>query len=184
MSLWLPEDNVHLITPLSEEHLSEFSCDSDLNEYFHKNAIDNEDELISKNYVFAEKETGFPCAIFTVSNAEIKSCNEIDMAISSNSRYKTYPAVRIGRLATHEKRMRQGIGSKLLLFIKVWFTISNKTGCRFIVVDSRKDAISFYKKNGFEDYLENDPNSKYSILIYDLKAFSLNLKRSTLKIEA
>lgn len=176
MYLWLPEDDEFSISPLNKNHLELFECDSELNQYFQKNAFDNENELISKNYTFIRKSDNFPCSLFTVSNAEIKSSNDLDMVISSNSHYKTYPAVRIGRLATHKKLVNQGIGSKLLFFIKIWFTLNNKTGCRFIVVDSRKNAVGFYKKNGFEDYLEHDPNSKYEILLFDLKAFDLKMK--------
>ena len=46
-----------------------------------------------------------------------------------------------------------GIGSEALDFVKGWFySSSNKTGCRFVIVDAVNDpqVLSFYEKNGFE----------------------------------
>ena len=57
--LWLPETDEHAIKPISLKYLEQFECDSDLNDYFHKSAIDNEDELLSKNYVFVRKDDDF-----------------------------------------------------------------------------------------------------------------------------
>jgi len=180
MSIWFPEDDDHKIESLKKEHLKNFECEvPELNYYFQNNALDNENELISKNYVFIRKNDNFPCALFTISNAEIKSSIETDMVMSENCKYKSYPAVRIGRLAVHKEVSRQGIGSKLLLFIKIWFSLSNKTGCRYILVDSRKEAVVFYKKNGFEEYLGNETASKYPVLIFDLMPFRYKIESFT-----
>jgi GNAT superfamily N-acetyltransferase len=65
---------------------------------------------------------------------------------------RSYPAVLIGRLGVSTKFKKQGIGTELLDFIKLWFIDeNNKTGCRFIVVDAYNDecVLNFYKKNGF-----------------------------------
>lgn len=46
-----------------------------------------------------------------------------------------------------------GIGQELMDFIKSWFIDPfNKTGCRFIVVDSynENDPIKYYLANGFD----------------------------------
>ena len=52
----------------------------------------------------------------------------------------------------------KGIGRELIEFIKSWFIEpDNKTGCRFIVVDSynKNGPIEFYLKNGF-NYIFKD----------------------------
>ena len=65
---------------------------------------------------------------------------------------RSYPAVLIGRLGVSIRYKQKGIGKELMDFIKSWFIDSNnKTGCRFIVVDSYNEEIPlhYYQKNGF-----------------------------------
>lgn len=65
---------------------------------------------------------------------------------------KRYPAVLIGRLGVSKDFKSRNIGTELMDFVKYWFVSPlNKTGCRFIVVDSyNEDApLKYYKKNGF-----------------------------------
>ena len=65
---------------------------------------------------------------------------------------RRYPGVLIGRLGVSRDFTGLGIGSEALQFIKGWFfSSSNKTGCRFVIVDAVNDqqVIAFYKKNDF-----------------------------------
>jgi len=70
---------------------------------------------------------------------------------------KHYPAVKIGRLAVHKDFQRSGIGSFMLNSLTESFLVKNKTGCQFLTVDALNTpcVTSFYKKNGFENLLEN-----------------------------
>ncbi|MES0488736.1 MAG: GNAT family N-acetyltransferase [Leptospirales bacterium] len=81
----------------------------------------------------------------------------------------------MGRFAVHTELASKGIGSKLINFIKLWFTVTNKTGCRFLIVDARNSdpVIKFYRKNGFEDYPETSRDSNTVLMFYDLLAFQL-----------
>ena len=48
-------------------------------------------------------------------------------------------------------------------FIKSWFIdISNKTGCRFIIVDSYNDIapLKYYKRNGFIELFSTEEQEK------------------------
>ncbi len=50
------------------------------------------------------------------------------------------------------KYASKGVGIELMNFIKDWFVDeSNKTGCRFIIVDAYNDTspLAYYEKNGF-----------------------------------
>lgn len=49
---------------------------------------------------------------------------------------KTYPSVKIGRLAVSKDYDNKGVGRAILDFIKHAFTNGNRTGCRFITVDA------------------------------------------------
>lgn len=98
------------------------------------------------------------CA-FTVSNDSIRvdvlpnnRRKKVEKEIPHPKHLRRYPAVLIGRLGVNSEYKEQKIGSDLMDFIKSWFIDSNnKTGCRFLVVDSYNDQvpISYYQKNKF-----------------------------------
>lgn len=72
---------------------------------------------------------------------------------------RRYPGVLIGRLGVGTDFARKGIGSEVLDFIKGWFlSRSNKTGCRFVIVDAvnSDEVISFYQKNGFQPLFSSE----------------------------
>ena len=41
-------------------------------------------------------------------------------------------------------------GRLVVNFVKDTFITNNRTGCAFVTVDALKEAIPFYKKNGFK----------------------------------
>ena len=85
------------------------------------------------------------------------------------------PAVKIGRLATASLLQGDGIGTKILDIVKMWFTKGNKTGCRFIIVDANNNprTLSFYKKNGFLflDEHSTSKEDKTRLMFFDLQTF-------------
>lgn len=89
-------------------------------------------------------------------------------------RYRSMPAVKIGRFAVAQDRARRGIGSELMSAIKYSFTHGNKTGCRFIIVDAynKKDIIEFYKKNGFQFLTADNEKDKTRLMFFDLIQFT------------
>jgi len=75
----------------------------------------------------------------------------------------------IGRLGVTTEFEGKGIGRELMDFIKSWFIDSNnKTGCRFLVVDSynKEHPIRYYMKNGFKFIFGNEEEEKtYSSIV-------------------
>jgi len=66
-------------------------------------------------------------------------------------RYHYLPALKIGRFAVDSKCQGKGIGSGMLQFaIFMAMETSRKAGCRFLVVDSKRQAEEFYARNGFK----------------------------------
>ena len=59
-------------------------------------------------------------------------------------------------------------------FIKAFFTIKNKTGCRFITVDAYNYplTVNFYKKNGFEFLTSQDAKEDTRSMYFDLMTFA------------
>ena len=68
-----------------------------------------------------------------------------------------------------------GWGTKILNFIKYWFTHENKTGCRYITVDALVSKMSFYEKNGFKVLVKPDVDDETVLMYYDLKKFEVEV---------
>lgn len=189
-------ENYCTFQPLSEELIEKsfpFICDdSDLCEFFAKDFINYNQDLFGKTYCFTldEYPRKIVCA-FTIANDSIKAQlipksdrNRLTRKVSNQKRnLKSYPAVLIGRLGVNKDFEGKGIGRELMNFIKSWFIDSNnKTGCRFLVVDSynKEHPIRYYSNNGFKFIFEEEEQEKtYSGIISEeplhirLKSFDL-----------
>ncbi len=158
------EDNCILNT-LSDDILAEchpFSCgDDDMDEFFRYDSLAYTHYRMGKSYCFRlkdEKRTIVSC--FTLSNDSIRiydlpsSRRNAMWKITNREKMLTrYPGVLIGRLAVGTQFSGQGIGSEVLDFIKLWFLDdSNKTGCRFAIVDAKNEPyiLRFYEHNKFK----------------------------------
>jgi len=86
--------------------------------------------------------------------------------------YTTYPALKIARLLIDSRHRTAGIGTTLVRYA---FSVANlaicpKVGCRFIVVDSKRQAVDFYQKCGFTLVDTKDNLSlKSPVMFVDLK---------------
>lgn len=175
----LPSYQDYYIKSIVDVDLSTFDCDTALLSFFQNDAIDSEEELITKTYFLFNENIPEPLVGFSLSNNIVEATNEINMTIISGAQYNVYPAVLLGRLATHSKHLGQGFASIAMAIIKSWFITESKTGCRFIIVDSRPEAERFYiEKAGFERFPEQRKNSKTILLYFDLKAFEIGLPKN------
>ena len=69
----------------------------------------------------------------------------------------------IGRLGVDKNYQSLHIGTEIINFIKAWFLDPlNKTGCRFILVDSynKEKTIKFYANNGFSFLFGSEEQEK------------------------
>ena len=149
-----------------------FECSNlDLNDFFQNYCIAFANELMGKTYCFTlDSDSKNIVCSFTISNDSIKTSilpnarkKKVLKNIPSQKRFKSYPAVLIGRLGVSKEFTSLGIGTELLNFIKSWFIErDNKTGCRFIIVDSynTNEALNFYKKNGFNFLFSSEEQVK------------------------
>lgn len=154
-----------ILSVLTEEILAEsnpFTCgDDDMDEFFRQDALDYTHFLMGKSYCFRLKDDKRTiAACFTISNDSIRiydlpsSRRNAMWNITNREKMLTrYPSVLIGRLAVANSFSGRGIGSEILNFIRMWFLDeSNKTGCRFAIVDAKNEPLilRFYEKNGFK----------------------------------
>ena len=83
------------------------------------------------------------------------NCSQIKLDIPPDGLagyyYSEYPAVKIGKLAIDSHFRGKGYAKKLvsLVVAVVKQKIMPHVGCRFVIVDSHKDAVPFYQKRGF-----------------------------------
>lgn len=147
-----------------------FSCgNEDLDNFFLEDAFLQSDQLLCKNYCFIKEVTSDIVCSFTLSNDSIKNVpnarkKKIEKDIPHTKHYSSYPAVMIGRLGVNEKYQDKHIGSEVIDFIKAWFVDpQNKTGCRFLLVDSynNKSNFHFYQdNNGFQFLFGSESQEK------------------------
>ena len=153
------------------ESCKAFDCGhDDLNDFFTNDSQSYSSQLLGKSYCFLldENPKEIVCA-FTISNDSIKTNNlpnnrkkRVNKEIPRVKHFRSYPAVLIGRLGVSDKYKQNGIGRELMDFIKSWFIDpENKTGCRFVVVDSYNEDIplAYYQRNSFE-FLFSSPEQE------------------------
>ncbi|MGC8604705.1 MAG: hypothetical protein ACP5VS_13620 [Desulfomonilaceae bacterium] len=78
--------------------------------------------------------------------------------IPHNKQYKALPAVKNARLRVQKNIKGRGLRTQLLNMTKQLFLNDNRTGCRFLTVDSyiTEHAIHFYEKNYFQFFTQSE----------------------------
>ncbi len=156
----------------------DFDCgDADLNEFFRKDLIPHELELLTKSYALTPQEArvkdGFvPVALVSFSNDSIRLKDiEDSVDLPEPKRYPNLPAVKIARLGVHSRYQSNEVGTLLLNMVKKFFLMGNRTGCRIITVDVYNDprVIRFYEKSYFSFVTQKDKNRNSRAMFYDLK---------------
>lgn len=156
-----------------------FSCgDEDLDDFFSKDAIAYEREMMGKTYCWVLRDDVTKIVgMVTLANAGIQTTHmqnhprrKLNNLIPYNKQGRTYPAVLIGRLGVSVDFQGAGyrVGAQIMDFLKAWFkSYDNKTGCRLILVDAvnNQHAVRYYERNGFRPLFPrvDDEKEFYSI---------------------
>ena len=164
------------------ERIECFDCgDADLNDFALNDAQPYRKEKLAVTYTLLDKEDNCSVAAFfcllndRISMADFETKTEYNRfrkRFVNAKRIKSYPAAKIGRFAVDKSMKGKNIGSFLLDFIKSYFVVDNKTGCRFLTVDAYADAVPFYLKNGFVPLNEDDKDDDTRLLYFDLNDVS------------
>jgi GNAT superfamily N-acetyltransferase len=140
-----------IIVPLDENYdLSSFSCaSSELNDFLKDDALNDQANLISRTSLcFWKGElVGYiTLAVDTIGTKEVYVTDGLECY-----KYNRYPGIKIARFAVDSGFERRGIGNHLLFAaIGKVLSICNSVGCRYILVDSKKESTGFYEKYGFK----------------------------------
>lgn len=155
------------------EKVKSFDCgDDELNDFLLNEATPYRKYLLAVTYVFENVETKEIVGYFSLANDKISLTDFFNrfrkQRFVNKKRIKSYPAVKICRLGVSETFHGKGVGTILLNFIKSYFIIENKTGCRFITVDAYSNAIPFYHNNDFQYLRKEEDDIITRLLYYDL----------------
>jgi len=154
------------------ENCDPFDCGhDDLNSFFKDDALKFCNELLGKSHCFVLQENpAVVVCVFTISNDSVKAHDlpnarkkKVTKFIPREKSLRNYPAVLIGRLRVNVKYRGTSVSLELMNFIKAWFIEpDNKTGCRYVVVDSYNEPIPlhYYNKNGFETIFSTEEQEK------------------------
>lgn len=155
-----------------KEHINiNINCENeDLNDFFLNDSKKYQNELLSKTYCWLN-ENEKTVAMVSLSNDNIELTGTKKRRLFQREKhFRYYPAVKIGRLGVDKEFKNNGLGSQILSFLKIFFVIKNKTGCRFLTLDAYNDkkVLDFYLKNGFVFLHDEDKNDKTRIMYFDL----------------
>jgi GNAT superfamily N-acetyltransferase len=171
--------NIRLVRIAEDTVIPPFeSEDKDLNDFLLNDAKNYLKSLLAVTYLpqIADETVAY----FTLSNDNLNRSgdgksewNKINRTIPNDKRRRSYPAVKIGRLAVAKKYASMGIGSYIILSIReMYINAQQHAGCRFLTVDAYQNALPFYQKNSFKFLTEQDFADDTRTMYFDLKALS------------
>ena len=169
-------DNYYIRRLQENETIKSFDCgDEDLNEFIMNRADDYHKAMLAVTYVFEHKASGKIIGYFSLANDKISiddfgNNTEFNRfrrkRFTNEKRIRSYPSVKICRLGIDNDFRGFGVGTKLINFIKLFYSKDNKAGCRFLTVDAYHNAVTFYERNMFQ--ILRDDDRKTHLLYYDL----------------
>jgi GNAT superfamily N-acetyltransferase len=106
-------------------------------------------DLLAKSYIAFDREHNRIAAYITLTASQIAT--EGAPLVDGDYPYSDYPALKIARLLVDERYRGKDIGQSLvaLAFGVAQEFICPNVGCRFIVVDSKRESVGFYQRLGF-----------------------------------
>jgi predicted GNAT family N-acyltransferase len=154
----IPEKELRIERLSSLHDISDFdSGNEELNDFLKNDSIRDQRNLISKTHLCFWNNH---LAGFITLAADSVQVKRIDRSDHMNGyRYSVYPCLLIGRLAVDIRFQRNGVGNFLLL-LALGLAIDGPIGCRYLSVDSKVDAVTFYQNAGFR-FMERQASKQY-----------------------
>lgn len=182
------KDAIRLRRLNENDRVTQFDCgDEDLNDFILTDAPLYYRVRLATSYVLENSENNEVIGYFSLAHDRISltdfpsnsAYNRFRKQFFAQSKmFKSYPALKICRLATSKSCHGEGIGAMIVNMIIASYKNDNKAGCRFITVDAYADALPFYYKQGFLPLSKEDENASTRLLYFDLesiKGFISNL---------
>jgi len=171
---------VEKISEFHKEKIDSFeSSVVELSNFLKEDALNQQERKISVTYLWFLRKTNELIGYATLSPDCVK-INNIRRNLAKKFRnkgikYKSLPALKLGRLCVCDKYQGYNIGTFMIQFtIYKAKILSEDVGCRFLYLDAKrnedpkKDPIHFYKKFGFEYYKKDNDKQKETPLYLDI----------------
>lgn len=164
-----------LIRLTADYEFKEFDCgDDDLNEFLFEDSKNFLEKRIANTFIL--EDDGHIAAYFCLLNDKISRLEvtnskwkNIKDSFPEGKRFRSYPAVKIGRFAVSASYRGQHIGTELIAMIKVMLNSNqNYPAYRFITVDAYLSAIPFYLKNGFSQLTQKEEDNHTRLMFFDM----------------
>ncbi len=147
------------------------SKDTYLNQFLVRRAKHHQEELLATTYLLFYENDDIEDELvgyYTLSCSSVTATEYVKSNFHRNKQYEDYPAILIGRLAISKKYENKGFGSFLLDSIKRKAIDNQGFAGRFLILDAKKEAVDFYKKNHFDFWTKEDQNEDTRLMYFDL----------------
>lgn len=176
----MDKDDIQLRRLDENDKVEKFDCgDDDLNDFILTDAPLYFRVRLATSYVLENRINGEVIGYFSLAHDRISltdfpsnsAYNRFRRQFFSQGKmFKSYPALKICRLATSKSCRGEGLGTMIVNMIIASYRNDNKAGCRFITVDAYADALSFYYKQGFMPLSKEDEGAPTRLLYFDLES--------------
>jgi ribosomal protein S18 acetylase RimI-like enzyme len=145
-----------------------FTCsNAELEKHIKQYAFNHQKDGLFQTYFYTDDNENFlgyiSVSVATIERAKI----EDELNISSSIKY-SIPAIKITRLCVFDEFCNRGVGTLLLTFVNILAIIQQKKiGCRALIVDSKPDAIEFYRRFNFIE-INKEENSETMFMVCDI----------------
>jgi GNAT superfamily N-acetyltransferase len=119
-----------------------------LKTFLQKHSLEYERQSLGRTYAAFRPEPQKVLGYITLVCGEVVTADGDEGLITDlDYRYRQYPAVKIARLAIDKSVQNAGLGRKLvdLALGIAKHEVSRSVGCRFVIVDSKRNAVRFYE---------------------------------------
>ncbi len=145
-----------------------FLCKNEqLDKHIKQFAFSHQKEGLFQTYFFIDdKETYLGYISVSIATIERDKIDD-ELDIPASIKY-SIPALKITRLCTFDGFCGNGVGKTLMAFANILGAVQQtKMGCRALIVDSKKEAVSFYTELGFVEVGEEE-DGETIFMVYDL----------------
>lgn len=165
------------LVPLTPDYtLTAFDCgDDDLNRFLLDDAKPSQDLHIANTFIL-EADDGRIAAYFCLLSDKVSKdevigsrWKKVRSRFPKGKQFRSYPSVKIGRLAVSLAFRGQNLGSDMMdLLVRKLRTDRNALAFRFITVDAYLSAVPFYEKNGFAHLTKKDEDEHTRLMYFDM----------------
>ncbi|GHT70320.1 N-acetyltransferase [Bacteroidia bacterium] len=174
-------EKIKIVRLEEDTPISSFDCgDIDLNDFLLNDAKNYLKVMLAITYLVKidDEIVAYFCLSYDglnrtaiLTEEEKALWNKVGRKIPNSKRRKTYPAVKIGRLAVSVKLAGSGIGRYIIkTIVMMYLNEQHHAACRFVTVDAYRMALSFYEKAGFRYLTTKDADEDTRAMYFDLKA--------------